>query len=76
MLTLLAGQSAHNLRAQTQNQPAPAAPQTKNDYSKAETWLCRPGRQDACAADLTTTIVAANGKLTEENMEGQSEGAD
>ena len=42
------------------------APQTKNDYSKAETWSCRPGREDACSVDLTTTIVAANGKLTEE----------
>src|SRR5438046_1938155 len=40
--------------------------QTKNDYSKGETWLCRPGRQDACAVDLTTTVVAANGKLTRE----------
>src|SRR5215467_4052921 len=66
MLMLLAGQIAHNLRAQSQNSPAPAPPQTKNDYSKAETWLCRPGKQDACAADLTTTIVAANGNLTEE----------
>jgi hypothetical protein len=37
-----------------------------NDYSKAETWLCRPGRQDACAVDLTTTIVAADGKLKKE----------
>ncbi len=66
MLILLAGQSANSLRAQSQNQSAPAAPQTKNDYSKAESWLCRPGRQDACAADLTATIVAGNGKLTEE----------
>jgi hypothetical protein len=63
-LTLLAGQTAHDLRAQSQDQTEPAA--AKNDYSKAETWLCRPGRQDACAADLTTTVVAANGKLTEE----------
>lgn len=38
----------------------------KNDYGKGDTWLCRPGREDACAVDLTTTIVAANGKLTEE----------
>ncbi|HKQ72869.1 MAG TPA: DUF3089 domain-containing protein [Blastocatellia bacterium] len=66
LLTLLVGQNASTLRAQSQNQQAPAAPQAKNDYSKAETWLCRPGRQDACAVDLTTTIVAANGKLTEE----------
>jgi hypothetical protein len=41
----------------------------KNDYGKADSWLCRPGRQDACAVDLTTTIVAANGKLTEEKWQ-------
>lgn len=48
--------------AQTENKPA------KNDYSKGENWLCRPGRQDACAADLTTTIVEADGKLKEEKF--------
>lgn len=48
-------------QAQTQSTAQP-----KNDYGKGESWLCRPGRQDACAVDLTTTIVAANGKLTEE----------
>src|ERR1051325_4465861 len=46
------------------NTAAPAA--AKNDYSNGDTWLCRPGRQDACAVDLTTTIVAADGKLTRE----------
>jgi hypothetical protein len=40
----------------------------KNDYSDPNTWLCRPGRQDACAVDLTTTIVAADGKLTREEF--------
>jgi hypothetical protein len=40
----------------------------KNDYSKGESWLCRPGRQDACTVDLTTTVVAANGKLTQEKF--------
>src|SRR5262249_12001759 len=64
-LNLLVGQNTHGLRAQSQDQTEQAAA-TKNDYSKAEAWLCRPGRQDACAADLTTTVVAANGKLTEE----------
>src|SRR5438874_1683465 len=34
----------------------PAADAVKNDYGDAKTWLCRPGRQDACAVDLTTTI--------------------
>ena len=55
--------------AQSQNQAMPAAiasAPAKNDYSKSESWLCRPGRQDACAVDMTTTIVAANGKLTRE----------
>ena len=45
----------------------PSAP-AKNDYSKGESWLCRPGRQDACTVDLTTTAVAANGKLTQEKF--------
>jgi pimeloyl-ACP methyl ester carboxylesterase len=44
----------------------PQAAPAPNDYSKAETWLCRPGRTDACAVDLNTTIVAANGTLTRE----------
>jgi Protein of unknown function (DUF3089) len=43
--------------------PTTAAP---NDYSKPDNWLCRPGRQDACTVDLTTTIVAADGALTRE----------
>src|SRR5262245_10118363 len=51
--------------AAAQDQPKPAA-QPKNDYGDGKTWLCRPGRQDACAVDLTTTVVAANGKLTRE----------
>lgn len=48
--------------------PAAEAQPAKNDYSKAETWLCRPGRQDACSADLTTTVVQANGKLKREKF--------
>jgi hypothetical protein len=40
--------------------------QAANDYSKPDTWLCRPGRKDSCAVDLTTTVVAADGKLTTE----------
>ena len=45
-----------------QNLPSPA----KNDYSKAESWLCRPGRHDACDVDLTATVISATGKLTRE----------
>ncbi|MFL6275226.1 MAG: DUF3089 domain-containing protein [Blastocatellia bacterium] len=52
--------------AQPQAPSAPSAAVSKNDYSRAESWLCRPGRQDACAVDMTTTVVAANGKLKRE----------
>lgn len=38
----------------TEAQAKPAA--IKNDYSNGDSWLCRPSRQDACAADLTTTM--------------------
>ena len=50
-------------------------PQPKNDYSDGKTWLCRPGRQDACAVDLTTTVVAADGKLTVEKWSGNPKAA-
>jgi predicted transglutaminase-like cysteine proteinase len=50
----------------TTTSAATSAPAAKNDDAKAESWLCRPGRQDACVVDLTTTIVAADGKLTKE----------
>lgn len=58
---LLLGASAF-----AQSSAPQSAPATANDYSKPETWLCRPGLQDACAVDLTTTIIAADGKLTQE----------
>src|SRR5258708_24131629 len=46
--------------------PADSAPPKPNDYADGKTWLCRPGRQDACAIDQSTTVVAADGKLTQE----------
>ncbi len=51
---------------------SPAAAQatpSKNDYGDQKTWLCRPGltgSSDACAVDLSTTIVKADGSLTRE----------
>ncbi|HEY2358069.1 MAG TPA: DUF3089 domain-containing protein [Phenylobacterium sp.] len=35
----------------------------KNDYSKPDTWLCRPDKTtgNACNIDLTTTVVKADG---------------
>jgi hypothetical protein len=67
--TLAAGlMSASTAAAQSVNQPTHGAGSAtaSNDYSDGKSWLCRPGRQDACAVDLTTTVVAANGKLTVE----------
>jgi hypothetical protein len=43
----------------------PAAP-LPNDYTQGAAWLCRPGREDACAVDLTTTVVKADGTMTRE----------
>lgn len=48
-------------------QTAPA-PTTPNDYAKPDSWLCLPGRQDACATDQTTTIVEADGKTSVETF--------
>ena len=32
------------------------------DYNSDAGWLCRPGRQDACAVDQNVTVIPANGK--------------
>ena len=42
----------------------PASPAPAPDYAQPETWLCLPGRLDACAADQSATIIAANGTQT------------
>jgi hypothetical protein len=44
------------------------SPAPRNDYGKADTWLCRPGGQDACAVDLTATIIAEDGRMTAEKF--------
>jgi hypothetical protein len=59
-------QTATTTPAQTEA-PAKPAPAAKNDYSNGDNWLCRPGRQDACAVDLSTTIISASGKLKPES---------
>ncbi len=42
-----------------------AAAQTV-DYGDAAAWLCRPGRADACAVDMTSTVIRADGSMTRE----------
>jgi len=49
--------------------PAPLAPppgMTHNDYTDPATWLCRPGRQDACTVNLDATVITADGRLSKE----------
>jgi hypothetical protein len=47
---------------------AAAAAQTTapNNYADPKSWLCRPGQQDACDTDLTTTVIGPGGKLSRE----------
>ncbi|HWD27833.1 MAG TPA: DUF3089 domain-containing protein [Rhizomicrobium sp.] len=47
---------------------APTATMPKNDYARADNWLCLPGHEDACASDQDTTVVKANGTLTAEKF--------
>src|SRR5262245_13917149 len=38
----------------------------RNNYADEKSWLCRPGRHDSCDADMTTTIISSDGKLSNE----------
>ncbi len=56
---------------QAQEPPVGAAAVTppspeKNDYAKDASWLCRPGRKDACAIDMSATVIQADGTQTRE----------
>ena len=39
----------------------------KDTYADPRHWLCRPGGSDACAVDMSTTIVGGDGTLTPES---------
>jgi hypothetical protein len=62
-----AGGFALPASARAQDPPAATAAHAPNDYAADASWLCRPGRQDACAIDLSTTVVAADGTLQRES---------
>ena len=58
---------AGSAAAQTAPAQSPTeGPPKPNDYADEKAWLCRPGRQDACAVDLTTTVISSDGRLTRE----------
>jgi len=45
--------------------PAPAdAAQAAVDYENDASWLCRPGRKDACDVDMTATSITPDGALS------------
>jgi hypothetical protein len=68
LVLILGTDVARPMQAQT------ASPQTSpdtiavtpNNYSRDASWLCRPGRQDACSVDLTSTVVRGDGSFTRE----------
>jgi len=41
---------------------AAATPPAPPDYQDPSHWLCLPGRDDACRADLSSTILDARGR--------------
>lgn len=52
---------------------AQSAPPPKNDYSNDAAWLCKPGKaNDACAVDMTTTVIKADGTGTVEAFKTDS----
>lgn len=65
-IALAAGQAP--APAQTAEGAASQSAAVRNDYGKPETWLCRPGRQDACAVDLTSTVINSNGSMKKETF--------
>jgi hypothetical protein len=42
----------------------PAAASPRIDYNDTADWLCLPGRADACAQPLTSTVIGADGSIT------------
>jgi Protein of unknown function (DUF3089) len=70
-LLLLSVSLAETTYAQTTPaQPSVPATLSPNDYALDASWLCRPGRKDACSVDLATTVVTADGSFTREEWNG------
>jgi hypothetical protein len=49
-----------------------ATAQDADVYAAPETWLCKPGRQDLCSADIATTVIRADGSTTRTVMQPDS----
>jgi hypothetical protein len=71
-LALAFGLASAGPAAQAQIPPVdplpPVAPAAAPDYTNPDTWLCRPGRNDACTVDLDATVIQADGTMTVERF--------
>jgi hypothetical protein len=70
---MLAGLTAGAAQAQVPgagpaSAPAAVPAMTHNDYTDPATWLCRPGRDDACTVNLDATVITADGRMSKESF--------
>lgn len=65
LLAACATGSAPQAPAEAPAAATPAGP-NPNDYADGANWLCRPGRQDACAQDQAAAVVDARGRIAQE----------
>ena len=73
---LAASARADDARADVAGSEPPWQQSSRTTTALDASWLCRPGRQDACSVDLATTIVKADGSFTREEWKGRSKRAD
>ena len=66
LIVFLASIGSGLAQTSPQTDSKPQSPVAKNDYSNGDSWLCHPGSHDACDADMTTTVISADGKLKRE----------
>jgi hypothetical protein len=64
--TILADVVSRFSRTIHAQETAPAATPAPNNYASEASWLCLPGRTDACRTDLMTSVVRADGGVTRE----------
>lgn len=58
------GQAEESSSEVATEMPANTLVPSEIDYSDEATWLCKPGRDDACAVNLDTTVIAGDGTMT------------
>lgn len=76
-MKLLAALALVTLALPAAAQTAPAAPTSASpspapDYRQNASWLCRPGRSDACTANQEATVINADGSRSIEKFAADS----